>query len=472
MLDSSPLPLPLHLAAKPVAGQSYQLPLDDHCYILAANGVFRLDRNEYYEIVTKLTELPNLGTIEPKRRLTVLKIPSHFVRDAEAFFTAVYDRQQSEAVLLLYCHPKYGWHMEAPKQEAQGLHVDYDRTDMPTTFPGYRYFHPQTNRELHSSTRPPEGWAIAEAFQYRLFGTIHSHAQAGAFHSGTDDADEKHFDGLHITIGNVDAAYSYSARWSLGGIFSKVDMKDVVMAAPMVATRPDWMGKITKRTYTQHNTFPHSHNTYFARDQRYRQFDDNRVTAPRDPLWDWWEDEALEKKEQKEVWPRAGGGAYGSGTFPRQTPSISDPNVKTGSTPLPGQYPGAGGGRSSGGTALAIAPAVPGTELLPPRNKQEQRLRMLIMFEEFQDLKLQVQWFEKLSKETQDELVNDLAVHHPITATHFRKGVADTCQNGSRSGSDASLKNNAAQQTLISSSLVNTNSKSLVTNQADEYYGD
>jgi hypothetical protein len=33
--------------------------------------------------------------------------------------------------------------------------------------------------------------------------TIHSHAGFGAFHSSTDHTDEKHFDGLHITVGDL-----------------------------------------------------------------------------------------------------------------------------------------------------------------------------------------------------------------------------------------------------------------------------
>jgi hypothetical protein len=36
-----------------------------------------------------------------------------------------------------------------------------------------------------------------------MVGTIHSHCDFSAFHSGTDERDEATFDGLHLTFGNV-----------------------------------------------------------------------------------------------------------------------------------------------------------------------------------------------------------------------------------------------------------------------------
>jgi hypothetical protein len=37
-----------------------------------------------------------------------------------------------------------------------------------------------------------------------MVGTIHSHCNFSAFHSGTDTHDEETFDGIHITLGHVD----------------------------------------------------------------------------------------------------------------------------------------------------------------------------------------------------------------------------------------------------------------------------
>jgi hypothetical protein len=59
-----------------------------------------------------------------------------------------------------------------PKQRVSGAGIDYDRDSVSL-----------------------EG--------YDLIGTIHSHANFSAFHSGTDHDDETSFDGLHITFGHV-----------------------------------------------------------------------------------------------------------------------------------------------------------------------------------------------------------------------------------------------------------------------------
>jgi len=72
------------------------------------------------------------------------------------------------------------------------------------------------------STLPP----APEGFE--LFGTIHSHAGISAFHSGTDDRDEIHFDGLHITVGNLDKpSRSYACRWMLPDGVNPIYQKEI-----------------------------------------------------------------------------------------------------------------------------------------------------------------------------------------------------------------------------------------------------
>ena len=59
----------------------------------------------------------------------------------------------------------------------------------------------------------PEQFAFSEADGWLYYGTVHDHAMAGAFQSGTDEANERKIDGLHITVGNLDAVhYSIHAR--------------------------------------------------------------------------------------------------------------------------------------------------------------------------------------------------------------------------------------------------------------------
>ena len=63
---------------------------------------------------------------------------------------------------------------------------------------------------------------------FEIAGTIHSHCDFSAFHSGVDDNDEQNKDGLHITIGNVDKNFSFSARYMCGGAEIKLTIQDCI----------------------------------------------------------------------------------------------------------------------------------------------------------------------------------------------------------------------------------------------------
>jgi proteasome lid subunit RPN8/RPN11 len=65
-----------------------------------------------------------------------------------------------------------------PAQTVTGGSVKYNRADQPTLKERVQY-----------------GWKVV--------GTIHSHCDFSAFHSGVDTDDEADFDGLHITLGHV-----------------------------------------------------------------------------------------------------------------------------------------------------------------------------------------------------------------------------------------------------------------------------
>ena len=52
---------------------------------------------------------------------------------------------------------------------------------------------------------PPTPPALLER-GYKMVGTIHSHGNFSAYHSATDDFDEKDRNGLHITVGSINKA--------------------------------------------------------------------------------------------------------------------------------------------------------------------------------------------------------------------------------------------------------------------------
>jgi hypothetical protein len=68
---------------------------------------------------------------------------------------------------------------------------------------------------------------------YRIFGTIHSHCDFAAFHSGTDDADEVKQDGLHITVGNCNSGWTYSQRWGVSGYFWPIEDINTLLTQPI-----------------------------------------------------------------------------------------------------------------------------------------------------------------------------------------------------------------------------------------------
>lgn len=80
--------------------------------------------------------------------------------------------------------------------------------------------------DLHKSSLEYYSKLLDEG--YVVAGTVHSHSNFSAFHSSVDDNDEMGFDGLHITVGNLNTQLSFSARYMLSGSEFKVEMKDIV----------------------------------------------------------------------------------------------------------------------------------------------------------------------------------------------------------------------------------------------------
>ena len=99
-------------------------------------------------------------------------------------FESVFQNHQSESYLtLLFSKKLQSYRLWCPKQTVSYASVNYDRTDTV----------PVEERNYIGSEG--DGW--------QMVGTIHSHCDFSAFHSGTDEADEASFDGVHLTFGHV-----------------------------------------------------------------------------------------------------------------------------------------------------------------------------------------------------------------------------------------------------------------------------
>jgi PRTRC genetic system protein A len=214
--------VPIHAVPKPQPEEPAQFPPDALCYLLGSNGVFKQIKNPFYTARVKVNGAGHLAEIKEDAAVHVPKLPLDLLRRVEGFFATVYQARKSEAVVLLHFDAiKRQWLVEAPPQTVRGLHVSYDLSTLPT---------------------PAEGC--------QRFGSIHSHADASAFHSATDDKDEAAFDGLHITISNLDQpVHSYSARWMLAGAEFKVELADVVEQTALPACDPEWLAKVKEETF-------------------------------------------------------------------------------------------------------------------------------------------------------------------------------------------------------------------------------
>lgn len=210
----------IHPVPRPPADEEPVLPKGPIAIVAGAQGLFKVVRNPFYSACVKLDGLPTLADLEESAELHVPVLPLEVFRRVEGFFVQVYEEHHSEAVVLLYCNPALRrWHVVVPLQEVLGLHVAYDLKTLPDAPPGFE-----------------------------LFGTIHSHANITAFHSSTDDTDEAHFDGLHITVGDVDKAErSYACRWILAGKVFAAELAEVVELPPLPEPDSAWLQQVRKQ---------------------------------------------------------------------------------------------------------------------------------------------------------------------------------------------------------------------------------
>jgi hypothetical protein len=159
------------------------LPNDPICYILAKGGIYLKKNLGIMQSLAKVDNISILADLQTTAKMNIPKLPMKAVGETIAFFRTVFETYRSEAVVIIFYHPeRKAYKIIAPLQKVSGAGLDY-------------------NRDITY-----EGWD--------KIGSIHSHADFSAFHSGVDDQDEYSFDGLHITIGhcgNTDGIYTIAA---------------------------------------------------------------------------------------------------------------------------------------------------------------------------------------------------------------------------------------------------------------------
>lgn len=176
-----------------------ELPEDDIFYIVSKEGIFLKKKLGILESINPVNNIGILNSLELNSfaKLHIPKIPFVQFTKIVNFFKEVYNSYKGESIVLIYYNEnnkKFKFHV--PEQQVSLGSVIYS-TDI-----------------------------IAN---YNLIGDIHSHHQMAAFHSGDDNKDEKDFDGIHITVGNINNdSISISSSITSNGSRFIVDSEDYI----------------------------------------------------------------------------------------------------------------------------------------------------------------------------------------------------------------------------------------------------
>ena len=175
-----------------------ELPKDDIFYVICKEGVYLKKKMGVMESMVPVNNISILESIEATAQMHIPMVPGQMFAKIISFFKAVYKEHRAEAIVLIfYNEDTQKYKIFPPYQKVNYGAVDY-------------------NRGISL-----DGW--------QMIGDVHSHASMSAFHSGTDDDDEKSFDGLHITIGdNDDDEVSISASIVSNGTRFLIDPLDYI----------------------------------------------------------------------------------------------------------------------------------------------------------------------------------------------------------------------------------------------------
>lgn len=187
-----------------VYDEGVEFPEDNTYYVVAGNGLF-LHKDtglvKAFIPVPKISILPDLD-VDNQVDCSLPKLPALHVERIKEFFKQIVEKHSSESSTTLYFNKETGeYKIHVPEQLVSHGGVDY------------------VMKLTEEETPDFEG--------FLRVGTIHSHCDFGAFHSGTDINDEKNFDGLHITFGHNDReVFTISASVVVNAHRIKVDPED------------------------------------------------------------------------------------------------------------------------------------------------------------------------------------------------------------------------------------------------------
>ena len=187
----------------------FEPPEDPIHYLVTADGLFLVKENPVFRSCVRVRGIRGLQGQKDEVQWKLPAIPGALLQRVVSLFREVYRRHKSEAIaLFLYDPATKEYELCVPEQYVAGGHLTY--------VPG---------------PRPPGKIRV---------GTIHSHAEADAFHSPVDDGDEAHDDGLHVTMGNLNGTFSLSCSLVVDGRRFPLKSRDVFESTPREAASEVW----------------------------------------------------------------------------------------------------------------------------------------------------------------------------------------------------------------------------------------
>jgi hypothetical protein len=185
--------------------EGMDLPKEGTYYVVAGNGNWLHKDTGIVRCFVPVDDVPVLPDLKAEESVEckLPKIPARLVWRVKEFFRRVVDKYHAEAEVTLYFNKGTGeFRVHIPEQWVTHGGVRYNRAGL-------------THRE--------------DMGDFLRVGTIHSHCDFGAFHSGIDHGDEEDFDGLHVTFGHNDRdEFTISASVVVNASRMKVDPMTVL----------------------------------------------------------------------------------------------------------------------------------------------------------------------------------------------------------------------------------------------------
>lgn len=197
--------------------EEFAEPKDQIYYLVTASGIFLVKRNSFFCSSVKVEGISLLKEHKEFLKLCLPKeIPYRLMAQIVDFFKKVFCKFKGEAIALIYYSLNNNeYKVVIPEQKV--------------TRGGCNY---KVKQKMPSDCL--------------LFATCHSHADIDAFHSPIDDKDEKHCDGFHITVGNVDILPTFSCSAVVGGRRFKVKPSDLIEGMAEQEMPKEWLNCVKK----------------------------------------------------------------------------------------------------------------------------------------------------------------------------------------------------------------------------------